>query len=52
MDTTNNRGQTPYEAVTTGKFTDLQILLSIYVFRRCVFMWITWPTFNFYFRCS
>lgn len=29
MDTTNNSGQTPYDAVTTGKFTDFIIDLRI-----------------------
>lgn len=50
MDTVNNRGHTPYDAVTIpGKFTNFIIDLHISSLRVFVF---NWPIFNFYFRCS
>lgn len=36
MDIVNNKGHTPYDAVTTGKFT--RILLSICVFHRWILL--------------
>jgi len=43
MDTVNNRGHTPYDAVTTGKFANFITDLRISLLRYHV---IIWPKFN------